>query len=125
AATAANLAFHHSHAAALLLAGRAQQAQLDLGAAKRAYFEALREIKLAMQDALLPAVLEAIAGTHPDAPVAARLLGKATALRDVCNLPVFSSDHERPIETVRVMHGDTFEREFAAGRSITRDDAIA
>jgi tetratricopeptide (TPR) repeat protein len=128
AAVAANLEFHHSRAAALWLAGRAQQSQLDLEAAKRAYFEALREIKLTTQDALLPALLEAIAGTHPDAPLAVRLFGKAAALREARNLPVpsyYRAESERRMEALRVVHGDTFERELTAGRSIARDDAIA
>jgi tetratricopeptide (TPR) repeat protein len=128
AETSGSLGFHHNRAAALWLIGRAQQERHDLDAAMVAYFEALREIKLTTHDALLPALLEAAAGTHPGAPVAPRLIGCASAIREVRNIAVFPSerrDIERWIAAVKAAHRDAFEREFAEGRSMTRDDAIA
>jgi hypothetical protein len=88
----------------------------------------LREIKLTTHDALLPALLEAAAGTHPRAALAPRLIGCASAIREARSIGVFPSerrDIERWIATVKAAHRDTFEREFAVGRSMTRDDAIA
>ena len=73
-------------------------------------------------------LLAAVAGVHPDAPASPRLLGHATATREAANVPVLPSDRidlERWTAAVQVAHGDAFEREFATGRSMTRDDAVA
>ena len=65
---------------------------------------------------------------HPDAPVAAQLLGSAAALREQLNVPLLPTERaerERRHADVRARHPDTeFNRAFAAGRTLTRDDAI-
>jgi hypothetical protein len=76
----------------------------------------------------LPGLLEAIAGMHPDAPVAPQLLGSAAVLREHWNVPVFPAEraeYESLHAAVRARHVDAdFDRAFAFGRTLTRDDAI-
>jgi hypothetical protein len=65
---------------------------------------------------------------YPDAPVAPQLLGSAAALRERWNVPVFPSEraeHEKRHADVRARLPDAdFDRAFAVGRSLTRDDVI-
>ena len=128
AAVEAQLGFHHNRAGALWLAGRSHEAQGDSRAARDAYFEGLREVMQATQRAQLPFLLEAIAGTHPDADAAPRLLGAASAMREARGAAVFPSeraDVERWHVSVRAAHDAQFEHEFEVGRTMTHDDAIA
>ena len=65
---------------------------------------------------------------HPSAAAAPRLLGAAAALREARGAAVFPSEHadvDRWHASVRTAHGTLFEREFAAGRAMSSDDAIA
>jgi tetratricopeptide (TPR) repeat protein len=128
AAVQAQLGFHHNRAGALWLTGRSYEAGGDRAAATRGYFEGLREVVQALQDTFLPGLLEAIAGTHPEASVAPRLLGAAAAMREACGAAVFPSeraDVDRWRASVRAAHEATFEREYESGRAMTRDDAAA
>jgi predicted ATPase len=97
-------------------------------AARHALFSGLVAQQRAYRDTHLPELLEAIAGLHPDAPEAARLLGSAAALRETMNLPLLPSeraDLERRHADVRACHpGTEFDRAFAAGRALSRDEAI-
>jgi tetratricopeptide (TPR) repeat protein len=129
AAVAARLGFHHNRAAAMWLAGRSHEASGEREAARRAYFEGLRELAQSTSRASLPGLLEASAGLHADAPAAPRLLGVAAALREAWNTPDFPSeraDAERWRAAVRLAHdGAVFDRQFAAGRTLRAEDAIA
>ena len=73
-------------------------------------------------------LLEAIAGMHPDAPGVAQLLGSAAAVRERLNvplLPIERAELEGRHADVRERHAESdFDRDFAAGRGLTRDDAI-
>jgi tetratricopeptide (TPR) repeat protein len=125
---AAKLGFHHSRAGAMWLAGRNLEANGNPKAARDAYFEGLREVMQATQRAHLPGLLEAIAGMHPDAAAAPRLLGAAAAMREARGSAVFPSEHadvDRWHASVRAGHASAFEREFESGRAITCDDAVA
>jgi predicted ATPase/DNA-binding winged helix-turn-helix (wHTH) protein len=97
-------------------------------AARRALFTGLVAQQGADRDTHLPELLEAIAGLHPDAPESARLLGSAAALRERMSLPLLPSDRadrEQRHEEVRARHAGTdFDHAFAAGRALTRDEAI-
>jgi hypothetical protein len=125
---AAKLGFHHSRAGALWLAGRSHEARGEPRAARDNYFEGLREVMQTTQRAQLPGLLEAIAGVHPGAAVAPRLLGAAAVMREARRAAVFPSeraDVDRWHALVRTAHGPAFEREFEAGRVMTSDDAVA
>ena len=55
-------------------------------------------------------------------------MGYAAAARQDVNVPLAPSDRsdfDRWFAHVRAAHREAFEREFAAGRSMTRDEAIA
>ena len=97
-------------------------------AAQHTLFSGLFQQQRAYRDTHLPALLEAIAGMHPHAPDAARLLGAAQALREQLNVPLQPSDraeHDRWHADVRAKHGPAaFDRAVALGRGMTRDDAI-
>ena len=129
AVVAADLGFHESRAAAMWLAGRSHEAEGNRNAARRVYFEGLREIAQSTSRAGLPRLLEAIGGLHPNAPAAPRLLGLAAALLELSNTPVFPAeraDVERWRAAVRAAHDPLdFDRLFAAGRASHHDDALA
>ena len=97
-------------------------------AARRALFSGLIEQQRAHRDTPLPELLEAIAGLHPDAPAAPQLLGSAAALREQLNVPLLPAaraQRERRHAEVRARHPDAaFERAFALGRALTRDETI-
>jgi len=128
ATTYRELGFPHSLAHALCTLGRVHATLGGLDAARRALFDGLIAEQRANRDAALPGLLEAIAAMYPDAPVAPQLLGSAAALREKWNVPVFPAEraeHESRHADVRARHPDTdFDRAFAAGRALTRDDAI-
>ena len=128
AATYRELGFPHSLARALCTVGRVHFKLGEVDAARRALFDGLIEQQRANRDTALPGLLEAIAGMHPDAPVAPQLLGSAAALRELWNVHVFPSEraeHESRHADVRARHPDAdFDRTFAVGRALTRDDAI-
>ncbi|HEY3178695.1 MAG TPA: tetratricopeptide repeat protein [Casimicrobiaceae bacterium] len=127
-AVQARLGFHHNLATALWLTGRCHETRGNRDAAHRAYFEGLRAMIKTQVTSPLPGIVEAVAGTHPTSSIAPRLLGYAAAVREASNLAVLPSDRVdigRWIAAVRAEHRDAFESEFAAGRSMTRDDAIA
>jgi predicted ATPase/class 3 adenylate cyclase len=128
AATYRQLDFPHSLARALCTVGRIHATLGKVDAARRALFDGLTEQQRANRDGLLPGLLEAIAGMYPDAPVAPQLLGSAAALRERWNVPVFPSEraeHEKRHADVRARLPDAdFDRAFAVGRSLTRDDVI-
>jgi hypothetical protein len=111
------------------LAGRSHEAKGDRDAARRAYFEGLREIAQSTSRAGLPRLLEAIGGLHPNAPAAPRLLGLAAALLESSNTPVFPAecaDVLRWRAAVRAAHDPlVFDRLFTAGRTRRHEDAIA
>jgi hypothetical protein len=75
-----------------------------------------------------PGFLKRSQGMYPGAPAAPVLLGSAETLRAQWNLPVFPAEreeHERWHAAVRAKHaGDDFDRAVAAGRALTRDEAI-
>jgi predicted ATPase/tetratricopeptide (TPR) repeat protein len=128
AAVEARLGFHRHRATALWLAGRCHEASGSRDAACRAYFEGLRAANQANVTSLLIGLVEAVAGTHPGLRAAPRLLGYAAVAREAANAPVLPAervDLDRWIAAVRAAHGDAFENEFAAGQSMTHDDAIA
>ena len=91
-------------------------------------FDELAEQQRAERDAGLPDLLEMIAATHADDPVAPQLLGTAAALRERLSIPLLPTeraDSERRHADVRARHpAVAFERAFALGRTRTRDDAI-
>jgi len=125
---AAQLGFHHSRANAFWIAGRVHESRGEASAARDAYFAGLREAKLATSDAALPGLLEAIAGMHPESAAAPRLLGAAAAARqlhDAPTAPFEQDDVNRWYAAVRSAHGPDFEPAFAAGRSLSREEAIA
>jgi len=65
---------------------------------------------------------------YPDAPVAPQLLGSAAALREQWSVPVFPAereDYESWHAAVRAKHAPVdFDRAVAAGRALSRDEAI-
>ena len=128
-AVSARLGFHENAAAAKWLAGRSHEAKGDRGAARRAYFEGLRESAQSTSRAGLPRLLEAVGGLHANAPVAPRLLGLAAALLESSNTPVFPAeraDVERWRAAVRAAHDPlVFDRLFTEGRTSRHEDAIA
>jgi hypothetical protein len=97
-------------------------------AARRALFDGLIAQQRADRDTPLPGLLEAIAGMHPDSPVAPELLGSAAALREKWNVPVFPAEqveHDNWHMDVRTRHlGADFHRALAVGRDLTREGAI-
>ncbi|HEY4138518.1 MAG TPA: tetratricopeptide repeat protein, partial [Casimicrobiaceae bacterium] len=127
-AVLARLGFDHNRAIAQWLAGRCHESLGDHRAARQAYLEALHCINRTSVTSPVPGMIEALAGAHPGAPFAPRLLGFAAAMRKAANLsalPSDESDRQRWIAAVQRVHRDRFESEFATGRSMTRDDAIA
>jgi len=122
------LGFSHSLASTLQIVGRVHAALGDVEAAQGALFDALREQQRANRDTPLPGLFEAIAGMYPGAPAAPVLLGSAETLRAQWNLPVFPAEreeHERWHDAVRAKHaGDEFDHAVAAGRALTRGQAI-
>ena len=128
AATYRELGFPLSLARTLCTVGRIRAKLGEVDAARRALFDGLIEQRRANRDIALPGLLEAIAGIYPDAPVAPQLLGSAAALREQWNVLVFPAEraeYESWHTAVRAKHTDAdFDRAFAAGRSLTRDDAI-
>jgi tetratricopeptide (TPR) repeat protein len=128
AATYRELGFPHSLAGTLRIISRVHVALGDVDAARRALFDGLVEQRRANRDHALPKLLEAVAGMYPDAPIAPQLLGKSAALREQWNVPVFPAEraeYETWHTAVRAKHIDPdFDRAFAAGRVLTRDDAI-
>ena len=96
--------------------------------ARRALFDGLFEQQRAKRDTALPELLEAIAAMDPDTLVAAQLLGAASALREQPNialLPAERAESERRHADVRARHPEeAFDRAFAFGRALTRDDAV-
>ena len=128
AAAEARLGFHQHRATALWLTGRCHEANGNRDAARRAYFEGMRAVAKTSVTSSLAGLVESIAGTHPGAPAAPRLLGFAAAAREAVNvslLPSDRADQNRWVAAVRGAHRHAFESEFAAGRSMTHDDAIA
>ncbi len=97
-------------------------------AARRALFDGLTEQQRAERDAGLPDLLEMIAATHAEDPVAPQLLGAAAALRQRSNIPLLPSESmesERRHTDVRARHPEAmFDRAFAIGHTQTRDEAI-
>lgn len=98
-------------------------------AARQALFTGLAEQQRAERDdAGLPELLEMIAATHADDPVAPQLLGAAAALRERLNIPLLPSartERERRHADVSAHHpAAAFKRALAFGRSQTRDDVI-
>ncbi|HEU5297150.1 MAG TPA: winged helix-turn-helix domain-containing protein [Burkholderiaceae bacterium] len=97
-------------------------------AARNALFSGLIAQQRATADTYLPEQLESIAALHPDAPVAAQLLGAAATLREQLNvllLPYDRAQRERRHADVRMKQpAAEFNLAFAAGRALTRDDAI-
>jgi tetratricopeptide (TPR) repeat protein len=98
-------------------------------AARRALFAGLDEQQRAERDdAGLPELLEMIAATHADDPVAPQLLGAAAALRERLNIPLLPSartEREQRHADVSAHHpAAAFKRALAFGRSQTRDDVI-
>ncbi len=100
----------------------------DRKAARRALLDAIDAQSGVTFDRGLPRLLEAIAGMHPEAPVAAALLGNASAMRQhwkLLMLPAEREEHDRWHAAVRAAHSDgDFDRAVAAGRILTRDEAI-
>jgi hypothetical protein len=97
-------------------------------AARRALFSGLLEQQRADRDTYLPELLEAVAAMHPEVPAAAQLLGSAAAVRERLDIPLLPVDREvseRRHADVRARHPDSeFNCAFAAGRTLTRDEAI-
>ena len=121
------LRFPHALARALCAVAEAAAALGDDDAARRAVVEALVAQRGANRDTPLPALLEWVAGRYPQATVAPRLLGSAAALRERWSVPVFAYDRaelDGRHAVVRAQHG-AFDHEFAAGRRLSRDEAIA
>jgi len=129
ATTFRTLGFPHSLAHALRTMARAHTALGDDDAALRALFDGLAELQRASRDFALPPLLEAIAGLHPDTPVAPALLGSAATLRERLNVPLYvyeRAERDARYAAVRERHpASAFEEAFAAGRALARDDAIA
>jgi predicted ATPase/class 3 adenylate cyclase len=122
------LGFHQHRATALWLAGRCNEAIGDRDAARRMYFDGVRAANQTRSPSPLIGLVEAVAGTHPGSASGPRLLGYAAALREAMNIPLAPSDRPdvaRWIAAARAAHTDSFDREFAAGRAMTREDAVA
>ena len=100
----------------------------DRKAARRALLDAIDAQGGVTFDRGLPRLLEAIAGMHPEAPLAAALLGNASAMRHhwkLLMLPAEREEHDRWHAAVRGAHSDgNFERAVATGSALTRDEAI-
>ncbi|CAM4065323.1 winged helix-turn-helix domain-containing protein [Roseateles saccharophilus] len=128
AETYRGLALPQYRARALCTVGCIHASLGQADAARRALFDGLAEQQRAGRDAGLPDLLEMIAVTHADDPLAAQLLGTATALRERLNIPLLPSERtqcERRHADVRARHTEAaFERAFALGNTRTRDDAI-
>ena len=122
------LGFPLYRARALCTLGCIHAALGDGDAARRALFDGLGEQQRATRDTWLPDLLEMIAATYAADPVAPQLLGAAAAMRERSNIPLLPSDrvqHERRHADVRARHPEAaFDRAFALGRALTRDDAI-
>jgi hypothetical protein len=129
AETYRRLGFPHALAHALRTIARAHVSLGNEDAARRALFDGLAEQRHATRDVALPALLEAIAAMHADAPAAPILLGSATTLRERLNVPLYTyerAERESRYAQVRERHAPAaFEHAFAAGRALARDDAIA
>ena len=115
-------------ARALCMVGCMHAALGQAPAARRALFDGLFQQQRSNRDAQLPELFESIASLHPDATVAAQLLGSAAAVRERLNvplLPVERVERERRHANVIAKHSaEAFEQAFALGRALTRDDAI-
>ena len=105
--------------------------QAELGerqAARRALLDAIDAQGGVTFDGGLPRLLEAIAGMHPEAPVAPVLLGSAMAMRNHWKLPMLQAEreeHDRWHVAVRTAHSDgDFDRAVSIGQALTRDEAI-
>ena len=100
----------------------------DRDGAREALREGLTAQRRTNRDYGLPQLLEAVASMHPDAPPAAALLGCAAALREQWSLSILPAErveHERRYAAVRRKHANAdFDLAVAAGRALTRDDAI-
>ena len=123
-----DLGFAHSLAGSLWILGRIHSVRGDNDAARRVLFDGLVAQQRTNRDTALPGLLEAIAGMYPEASVAPQLLGSAAALRERWRVPIFPSErteHEGRHASVRARRPVTeFDRAFAVGRALTRDDAI-
>jgi len=128
AATYRELGFPLSLARALCAVGCIHARLGQGGAARQALFSGLMAQQRAERDIALPELLEAVAGIDPAAPAAAQLLGAAAAARERLNvrlLPSEQADCERRHADVRAQHAQAaFEQAFAAGRALSRDEAI-
>jgi predicted ATPase len=128
AETYRGLGFPLYRARALCTVGCIHATLGDGDAARRALFDGLGEQQRATRDTGLPDLLEMIAATHPVESVAPQLLGAAAALRERSNIPLLPSDRtqvECRHADVRARHPEAaFDRAFALGRALTRDDAI-
>lgn len=115
-------------ARAQLVAGRIHAAQGDGDLARRSLAEAMQAQTRTTQYEHLPSLLEAIAGTLPGAAAAPRLLGAAAVLRETLHRPMFPAergDFERWLAAVCAAHSAVaYGTEFAAGRRLTRAEAI-
>jgi hypothetical protein len=100
----------------------------DRQAARRALLDAIDAQGGMAFDRGLSRLLEAIAGMHPEAPVAPALLGSASAMREhwkLSMLPAERTEHDRCHAAVRAAYdGGNFERALSTGRALTRDEAI-
>lgn len=128
AQTYRELGFPLYRARALCTVGCIQATLGDGDAARRALFDGLGEQQRAARDNGLPDLLEMIAVTHAADTIAPQLLGAAAALRERSSIALLPSDRtrrERRHADVRARHSEAaFDRAFALGRALTRDDAI-
>jgi len=128
AETYRELGFPLYRARALCTVGCIHATLGDGDAARRALFDGLGEQQRATRDTGLPELLEMIAVTHAVDPAAPQLLGAAAALRERSNIALLPSDRtrrERRHADVHARHPEAaFDRAFALGRALTRDDAI-
>jgi hypothetical protein len=115
-------------AQALCTVGCIHAAMGQRDAARQALFSGLTEQRRAVRDTHLPALFEAIAGMHPEAPVAAQLLGSAQAVREKLNVPLLPRERaereKRHAEVRAEQAAAAFDRAFGEGRGLIRDDAI-